>query len=304
MSDTKILHVNQDNTRLDIYLATQLNQLSRSHIQMLIKNGSVLVNGVTVKPSYLLNSGEEISIRIEEPKPLSIEAEDIDLDIYYEDSDVIVVNKKQGIVVHPAAGHYQGTLVNALLHHCSDLSGINGVIRPGIVHRIDKDTSGLLVIAKNDTAHLGLAKQWRVHKIKRIYHGIVQGVISENAGIIEAAIGRHPRQRKKMAVDPIKGKMAITHYNVLERFDKYTFIECELETGRTHQIRVHMSHLGHPLLGDPLYGSRKQPFNLAGQALHASTIGFNHPISGKYLEFTSPLPTYFQQLLKQLREGC
>ncbi len=302
MGNLKILQVNQHNIRLDVYLATQLNQLSRSHLQTLIKNGSVLVDGVAVKPSYILNDGEKISIEVDEPKPLLVEAEDIELDIYYEDSDIIVVNKPQGIVVHPAAGHHNGTLVNALLHHCSDLSGINGVIRPGIVHRIDKDTSGLLVVAKNDLAHLGLVKQWRGHQIKRVYHGIVQGVISENAGIIEAAIGRHPRQRKKMTVDPNKGKMAITHYKVLERFAKYTFIECELKTGRTHQIRVHMSHLGHPLVGDPLYGSRKQQFNLDGQVLHASTIGFNHPINGQYLEFTSPLPDNFQQLLAQLRE--
>ncbi|MGI5892210.1 MAG: RluA family pseudouridine synthase [Bacillota bacterium] len=288
--------------RIDAYLADCLKELSRARIQSLLKSGLIKVDGKIVKPSHELLGGEIISLTIPSDKPLDIQAQEIDLDIIYEDSDIIVVNKPQGMVVHPAAGHYQNTLVNALLHHCQDLSGINGVIRPGIVHRIDKDTSGILVAAKNDAAHLGLSAQWKGHQIKRIYHTILHGVIAEPAGIIDAPIGRHPQQRKKMAVLPQKGRLAITHYKVLERFKQFTYAEIQLETGRTHQIRVHMSYLGHPVVGDPLYGPKKARIHLKGQLLHAKVLGFKHPTSGQWMEFTSDLPDYFSRLLKELRK--
>lgn len=289
--------------RLDAYLAGQYPEFSRSYLQNLIRNGAVLVNGQQVKTGYSLLSGDVVTMEIADAVSMKAEPEDIALDIVYEDSDIIVVNKPQGMVVHPAAGHIEGTLVNALLHHCGDLSGINGVIRPGIVHRIDKDTSGLLVAAKNDAAHLGLTAQWAGHNITRVYHALVHDVVAEDRGTIDAPIGRHPRDRKKMTVEPNKGKDAITHYRVLDRFAvaNTSYLQLTLETGRTHQIRVHMAHLGHPVLGDPLYGRRKEPYALAGQALHAKVLGFNHPLSGEYLEFDSPLPQYFEQLLVQFR---
>lgn len=292
--------------RLDVYLAEHLPDYTRSRLQAMIKSGDVLVNGAAAKNGLKLSAGDRISVIQREAVSMAATAQEIDLDILYEDKDIIVINKPQGMVVHPAAGHYDGTLVNALLHHCGDLSGVGGVIRPGIVHRIDKDTSGILVAAKNDAAHEGLSAQWRVHSIKRIYHAILHGMIAENQGDIDAPIGRHPRDRKKMAVEPKNGKNAVTHYQVLERlpFAQCTYTQLMLETGRTHQIRVHMSHLGHPVVGDPVYGPKKSPYLrcLNGQALHAKVLGFDHPISGEYLEFDSDLPAYFQQLLEEMRK--
>ena len=300
-----LFNVEDGGGRLDVYLAAQLPEYTRSRLQAMIRDGDVLVNGASVKSGFKLSAGDKICVKQREAVSMAATAQDIALDILYEDKDIIVINKPQGMVVHPAAGHYEGTLVNALLHHCGDLSGVGGVIRPGIVHRIDKDTSGILVAAKNDAAHDGLSAQWRVHSIKRIYHAILHGMIAENQGVIDAPIGRHPRDRKKMAVEPKNGKNAVTHYQVLERlpFAQCTYTQLELETGRTHQIRVHMSHLGHPVVGDPVYGPKKSPYLrlLNGQALHAKLLGFNHPISGEYLEFNSELPAYFQQLLEELR---
>lgn len=291
--------------RLDVYLAELLPEYTRSRIQNMIKDGDVLVNDSTVKNGFKLSPGDQIKVIPREPVSMAATAQDIDLDILYEDKDIIVINKPQGMVVHPAAGHYEGTLVNALLHHCGDLSGVGGVIRPGIVHRIDKDTSGILVAAKNDAAHEGLSAQWRAHSIKRIYHAILHGMIAENQGVIDAPIGRHPRDRKKMAVETKNGKNAVTHYQVLERlpFAQCTYTQLELETGRTHQIRVHMSHLGYPVVGDPVYGPKKSPYlrRLNGQALHAKVLGFDHPISGEYIEFDSELPAYFKNLLEEMR---
>jgi len=287
--------------RIDLFLAARMADFSRSRLQKLIKEGEVRVNGGAVKANYLVAVGDQVRVAVPETTPLQLQAEEIPFQILYEDSDLIVVNKPQGLVVHPAAGNWQGTLVNALLHHCGDLSGINGVIRPGIVHRIDKDTSGVLVVAKNDFAHTGLARQLKDHTINRIYVALVHGVMAEPAGVVDAPIGRHPVQRKKMAVVTKNGKTAVTHYKVLERLPGYTLIEAKLETGRTHQIRVHLSYLGHPLAGDPLYGPKKNPLDLAGQALHARLLGFDHPRSGEYMEFEAPLPDYFQQLLQKLR---
>ncbi|ATW24869.1 RluA family pseudouridine synthase [Candidatus Formimonas warabiya] len=287
--------------RIDLYLADKVSDLSRSRIQKLIKDGEVLVNGKTVKPNYAVAEGDEILIGIPQPEQLQLAAQEIPFEVLFEDQDLIVVNKPQGMVVHPAAGNYQGTLVNALLHHCTDLSGINGVMRPGIVHRIDKDTSGLLMVAKNDFAHMNLAKQIKDHAITRVYNALVHGTVAEPAGVIDAPIGRHPVHRKKMAVVLKNSKRAVTHYKVLERFSEYTLIEARLETGRTHQIRVHMSYLGYPVVGDPLYGPRKGNLDLKGQALHARVLGFHHPRSGAYMEFEAPLPPYFQELLQDLR---
>ncbi len=290
--------------RLDAFLAELYPEQTRSHLQNLIKNGEITVDGRKVKAGYKLRDGETVNWEQRDIAPMKARPQDIDLDILYEDSDIIVVNKPQGMVVHPAAGHSEGTLVNALLHHCGDLSGINGVIRPGIVHRIDKDTSGVLVAAKNDAAHVGLTAQWKGHNITRVYQALVHGIIPEDSGSIDAPIGRHPRDRKKMAVETTHGKNAVTHYRVLERFATadVTFIQLRLETGRTHQIRVHMAQLGHPVLGDPVYGRRKDPYQLAGQALHAKVLGFLHPVTGEYLEFSSPLPDYFQGLLARFRQ--
>ena len=297
--------VSDGGQRLDVFLTESLPEYSRSRLQSMIKEGEITVNGRTVKAGFKLSAGDQIMLQHREVVPMEAAAQDIGLDIIYEDKDIIVINKPQGMVVHPAAGHYDGTLVNALLHHCGDLSGVGGVIRPGIVHRIDKDTSGLLVAAKNDAAHIGLSAQWKVHSIKRVYHAILHGMIAENCGDIDAPIGRHPRDRKKMAVEPKNGKPAITHYRVLERlpFAQCTYTQLELETGRTHQIRVHMSHLGYPVVGDPLYGPKKSPYlkRLNGQALHAKVLGFEHPITGKYLEFDSDLPDYFRELLAEMR---
>lgn len=302
----KTFEVTEGGQRLDVYLAHLLPDHTRSRLQNMIKDGDVTVNDRTVKSGLKLSVGDRISVREREAAAMAAVAQEMELDILYEDKDIIVVNKPQGMVVHPAAGHYDGTLVNALLHHCGDLSGVGGVIRPGIVHRIDKDTSGILVAAKNDAAHVGLSAQWKVHSIKRVYHAILHGLIAENSGYIDAPIGRHPRDRKKMAVEPKNGKNAITHYQVLERlpFAQCTYTELTLETGRTHQIRVHMSHLGHPVVGDPVYGHKKSVYlhQLNGQALHAKVLGFDHPITGEYLEFDSELPAYFQQLLETMRK--
>ena len=288
--------------RIDVYIAEYKEELSRSRVQKLIENGLVTVNGKAVKSNYKLRKGDILEVEIPDPEPLEIEAEDIPLDMIYEDKDVVIVNKPQGMVVHPAPGHYSGTLVNALMYHCKDdLSGINGQMRPGIVHRIDKDTSGVLMIAKSDAAHNSLAQQLAVHSITRKYYAVVCGNIKEDSGTVDKPIGRSPKDRKKMAVVQ-GGRRAVTHYRVLERFGgKYTLIEAQLETGRTHQIRVHMASLGHPLLGDTVYGSEKQPFKLQGQVLHAKVLGFNHPSDGRYVEFESPLPENFEKLLTKLR---
>lgn len=293
----------KDYKRLDKFLTEQLPDISRSRIQSLIAEGKICVDGRTAKPSQDIKSGQLVDIEIPELRPVSVEAKEIPLDILYEDKDIIVVNKPQGMVVHPSHGHYDDTLVNALLNHCQDLSGINGELRPGIVHRIDKDTSGVLVVAKNDNAHAALAEQWKGHNIKRVYCAILCGMVQEDAGTVEAAIGRSKNNRLKMAVDPENGRHAVTHYQVKERFAKYTLVECTLETGRTHQIRVHMAYLNHPVAGDPLYGRKKDALGRKAQYLHAKVLGFKHPMSGEYMEFETELPQYFENALKQIREG-
>ena len=290
-------------TRLDKFLNEMEEDLSRSRIQSLIDEESILVNGKKTKANYKVKTGDTLLVQIPEAAPVDIQPEPMDLDIVYEDSDLLIVNKPVGLVVHPAHGHYSGTLVNGLLAHCTDLSGINGKMRPGIVHRIDKDTSGLLMIAKNDLAHQHLAEQLKAHSIKRANYALVQGVISEPAGLVDAPIGRHEIDRKKMAVTFKNSKEARTHYYVKERFAKNTFIECRLETGRTHQIRVHMAYLGHPLVGDPLYGTRKNNLDFPGQALHAYALGFVHPRTGEELYFEAPIPEHFQSVLKTLAQG-
>ena len=291
--------------RIDKFLGENLGDLSRSYIQKLLKDGLILVNGKKVKANYKLNEGDQIDVEVPDPEPLDIAAENIPLDILYEDQDLLVVNKPKGMVVHPAHGHYSGTLVNAVLYHCrGNLSGINGVLRPGIVHRIDMDTTGALVICKSDFAHQSLAEQLSVHSITRKYRAIVHGNLKEDEGTVRGAIGRHPTDRKKMAINERNGKPAVTHYRVLERFGNYTYIECQLETGRTHQIRVHMASIGHPLLGDAVYGPKKCPVkNLQGQTLHAMVLGFIHPRTGAYMEFEAPLPEYFSNLLLQFRKN-
>lgn len=290
-------------SRLDAFVSSRLEGLSRSYIQKLLKNGDVLVNGKAEKSSYRVVPGDTVEITVPEPEGPEILAEKMDLDILYEDQDIILINKPKGMVVHPAAGHYSGTLVNGLMEHCrGSLSGINGVLRPGIVHRIDMDTTGVLIACKNDFAHQSIAEQLKVHSITRKYYAIVHGVIKEEEGTVNAPIGRHPTDRKKMCVHAKNGKEAITHYRVLRRFEKYTYVECRLETGRTHQIRVHMASIHHPLLGDTVYGPAKCPINgLQGQTLHAGVLGIIHPRTGEYMEFSAPLPEYFQKLLKILK---
>ncbi|MFZ5639634.1 MAG: RluA family pseudouridine synthase [Bacillota bacterium] len=291
----------QRGMRLDVFLAAELPELTRSYIQKLVDDGHITVNGRGGKASYKVQPGDEIVVEVPEPEGLELTPENIPLEIIYEDSDVIVVNKPQGMVVHPAAGNYTGTLVNALLAHCNDLSGINGVMRPGIVHRLDKDTSGVIMAAKNDEAHLSLAGQIKDRTVVRKYMALVHGNITEPAGVVDAPIGRDPRERKRMAVVTANSKPAVTRYRVLERFNGYTLVECRLETGRTHQIRVHMAYIGHPVVGDPVYGPRKSPFALQGQALHAAVLGFHHPRTGEYLEFSAPLPEYMNELIKELK---
>ncbi|MEI3266503.1 RluA family pseudouridine synthase [Frisingicoccus sp.] len=294
----------RDNTRIDKFLNEQMADISRSYIQKLIKDDLVTVDLRPVKANYKVKEGDRVEVTLPEPVSLDIEPENIPLDIIYEDEDVLLVNKPKDMVVHPSAGHMDGTLVNALLYHCKDsLSSINGVMRPGIVHRIDKDTTGLLIICKNDKAHNCIAEQLKVHSITRRYHAIVWNNLSEDEGKIDAPIGRHPIDRKRMAVNYKNGKSAVTHYKVLERFGKYTYIECTLETGRTHQIRVHMTSIGHPLIGDTVYGSDRQPFKTQGQVLHAKVFGFVHPTTGKYMEFETPLPEYFEAILEKLRKN-
>ena len=290
--------------RIDKYLSSVNEQLSRSYIQKLLKSGLVLVDGKPVKASYQVDEGDVISLDIPEAVEPEIEPEDMDLDILYEDQDVILVNKPKGMVVHPAAGHYSHTLVNGLMYHCKDqLSGINGVMRPGIVHRIDMDTTGVIIACKNDISHNSIAAQLKEHSITRRYQAIVHGVLKDDDGTIEGPIGRHPTDRKKMSINYNNGKSAVTHYKVLKRFRQYTHVECRLETGRTHQIRVHMASIGHPLLGDLVYGPGKCPSpGLQGQTLHAGVLGFIHPRTGEYMEFTAPLPEYFAKLLNTLPE--
>lgn len=293
----------QKKQRIDKYLTEELTEFSRSRIQKLLEEEQVRVNGKAVKANYKLTPGDEVELVIPEAVEMDIPAEDIPLDIVYEDEDVIVINKPKGMVVHPAPGHYTGTLVNALMYHCKEqLSGINGELRPGIVHRIDMDTTGLLVACKNDFAHNCIAEQLKEHTSTRRYHAIVYNSVKEDEGIVDAPIGRDVHDRKKMAINYKNGREAVTHYKVLQRFGKFSYIECQLETGRTHQIRVHMTSIGHPLLGDEVYGPKNCPFHLQGQTLHAKTLGFVHPRTGEYMEFDSELPEYFTKLLKILGE--
>lgn len=287
--------------RLDVYLSNKLQEKSRSYIQNLIQEEKITVNSTLKKSNYKLKVNDRVEVTVPDPVDLDIKPENIPLDILYEDKDVIVVNKPQGMVVHPATGVYEGTLVNALLSHCKDLSGINGVARPGIVHRIDKDTSGVLVIAKNDFSHNNLAQQFKEHSMNRLYLALVEGVIKEDQRTIDAPLARHPVERVKIAV--VKdGRRAVTHFKVLERYNNYTLVECKLETGRTHQIRVHMAHINHPLVGDPVYGYKKQRFKLDGQMLHAKLLGFIHPTTGEYMEFETSIPEYFEKTLNILRK--
>lgn len=288
--------------RVDCF-AAQMSDLTRSAVQSLADSGALSVNGRTVPKNYRLRSGDEVALTVPEPTAYEAQPENIPLDIVYEDADLLVVNKPKGMVVHPAAGNYNGTLVNALLYHCHDLSGINGVLRPGIVHRIDKDTSGLLIVAKNDRAHCGLAEQIKAHSFTRIYEAVVYGRLRDDSGTVDAPIGRHPVKRKQMAVTAVNSKPAVTHYEVLARYDgntrhgAFTHVRLRLETGRTHQIRVHMASIGHPVAGDAVYGPEAYQKELHGQCLHARTIGFVHPVTGAYLEFTDELPQYFQDFL-------
>lgn len=302
MSDTFIVECENEGGRLDKYVSLLYPEQSRSFFQKLIKDGFVRVNGGAERANYRLRADDLVSVEIPDAVPAQILPENIPLDILYEDDDVLVVNKPKGMVVHPSAGHSSGTLVNAVLYHCKDsLSGINGEIRPGIVHRIDMDTTGSLIVCKNDESHLFIAEQIKAHSVTRKYRGIVCGVVKDDEGTIHAPIGRHPIDRKKMAINEKNGRDAVTHYKVLERFARYTYMEFELETGRTHQIRVHMASIGHPLLGDTLYSGGKIPFHLQGQTLHAMTIGFVHPRTREYMEISAPLPEYFEKILRSLR---
>lgn len=297
-----ILDENKDE-RIDKFLSNGTESKSRSFIQGLIEEKKVMVNDKVIKSNYKLRVGDKVKVIFDEPVQLDVKAEKMDLNIIYEDGDVVILNKDKGVVVHPAPGNYTGTLVNGLLYHCDDLSGINGVIRPGIVHRIDKDTSGILVVAKNDDAHNSLALQFKDHSIKREYYALVEGKFSKLAGTVDKPLGRHKKERVKRAIVE-DGKRAVTHYEVLEQYDKgISLVKCTLETGRTHQIRVHMAAIGHPLVGDMIYGSKKQKISLVGQALHAKTLGFIHPTTKEYIEFHSELPEYFEKLLNILRKS-
>ena len=290
--------------RIDKFLSVLVPDCSRNSIQKLIEQGNVTINGIAVNKKYKVNTDDEIMLVTGELKPLDAEPENIPLDIVYEDDDLLVVNKPRGMVVHPAPGNYTGTLVNALLYHCKDsLSGINGVLRPGIVHRIDKDTSGLLIVAKNDKAHIGLAEQIKEHSFTREYNAVICGHLKEQEGTVNAPIGRNPKDRKKMCVTMQNSKTAVTHYSVLEEYNGYSHISLKLETGRTHQIRVHMAHLGHPVAGDLVYGHDKKSAELNGQCLHAIKIGFVHPIKNEYMEFSSDLPDYFKSFIDKIKRG-
>lgn len=311
ITETFEVELEHEGERLDKYLSMIFDEAasergltpqSRSFFQKLIKDHQVAVNGTVQKANYRLKAEDYVTVQIPDAVETPILPENIPLDILYEDNDLLVVNKPKGMVVHPSAGHYSGTLVNAVMYHCKDsLSGINGEIRPGIVHRIDMDTTGSLIICKNDESHICIAGQIKEHSCNRRYRGIVCGVVKEEEGTINAPIGRHPIERKKMAINEKNGKPAVTHYKVLERFERYTYMEFQLETGRTHQIRVHMASIGHPLLGDMLYSSGKSPYKLQGQTLHAMTIGFVHPNTGEYIEVSAPLPEYFEKILRDLR---
>ncbi|HHT7084365.1 TPA: RluA family pseudouridine synthase [Bacillus cereus] len=290
----------QKNERIDKFVAGINNEWSRTQVQQWIKDDVVTVNGKAVKGNYKVRENDEITVTIPEPEELDIQPEDMNLEIYYEDADVLVVNKPRGMVVHPAPGHTSGTLVNGLMHHCTDLSGINGVMRPGIVHRIDKDTSGLLMVAKNDIAHESLVNQLVAKTVTRRYKAIVHGVIPHDKGTIDAPIARDKKERQSMTVDE-NGKHAVTHFQVLERFKDFTLVECRLETGRTHQIRVHMKYIGYPLAGDPKYGPKKT-LDMNGQALHAGILGFDHPRTGEYIQFEAPIPEVFEDALNILRK--
>lgn len=296
----KKVEASDEGKRIDSWTSEQITSESRNRLQQLIKDGNILVNGSAVKTSYRMKEDDEVLVHLPEPEPLDVEPEDLPLDIVYEDSSVIVINKPRGMVVHPAPGHLKGTLVNALLGHCHDLSGINGIMRPGIVHRIDKETSGLLMVAKTDEAHHSLAAQLKDKTTQRLYLAIVHGILPHDEGTIDAPIGRADKDRKKMAVTEKNSKHAVTHFKVLERFSRYTYVACRLETGRTHQIRVHMAYIGHPLAGDPKYGPPKT-LPIQGQALHAAELGFTHPVTHQFMLFQAPLPRDMEQLLDGLR---
>lgn len=297
-----IITENEAGMRADVALA-QLLEITRSNMQKLLEEGRAVRGQKVIKSNYRVKAGEEILVNLPEPHPLDVQPEDIPLDIIYEDDDVVVVNKARGMVVHPAAGNYNGTLVNALLYHCKNLSGINGVIRPGIVHRLDKDTSGIMICAKNDSAHLSLSEQIQSKTAQRTYLAVVRGNVKNDSGIIETQIARDKNDRKKMAVVTEGGRQAITEYEVAERFGKYTVVKCRLKTGRTHQIRVHMEYLGYPLVGDPKYSPMKTPFAINGQALHSLTLSFTHPRTGERLTFEAPLPEDMKKILTRLRLG-
>lgn len=288
--------------RLDVFVSESIEGYSRSYIKKIIDSGMVKINGNAKKSNYKLKAGERVEVSIPKPVKLELKAENIHLDIIYEDDHILIVNKPQNMVVHPAHGNYDGTLVNALLNHCTNLSGINGVIRPGIVHRIDKDTSGIIMVAKTNEAHMSLSQQLKEHKITREYLALLEGRVKTESGTIDAPIGRNPRDRKKMDVVSKNGKNAVTHFKVLETYESNTLIEAKLETGRTHQIRVHMAYYGHPVVGDMVYGYKKQRFKLKGQLLHAKTLGFIHPNTNEYMEFHAPLPDYFEEVLSILRK--
>lgn len=287
--------------RIDKWLSDHIEGVSRSQIQQWIKEGKVFIRDTVVKSNYKVAANDPITVQVPPPMEMDIAAEPMDLDIVFEDEDVVVVNKPRGLVVHPAPGHYSGTLVNGLLAHCKDLSGINGIMRPGIVHRIDKDTSGLIIVAKNDKAHISLAEQLKDHTITRKYVALVHGNVIHDQGTIDAPIGRDPRDRQAMTVTAKNSKPAITHFVVVERFDEYSILECKLETGRTHQIRVHMKYIEHPIVGDPKYSANISQYPIEGQALHAQLLGFQHPRNGEYIEFFAELPSDFQGLLEWLK---
>jgi len=291
-----------ENERIDAYIARQLEEMSRSSVQKLIADGMITVNNKSIKANYKLKKNDEINILIPEPEPLDIAAEDIPIDIVYEDDDLAVINKPQGMVVHPAPGHHTGTLVNGLMYHLKNLSSINGVMRPGIVHRLDKNTSGMMLVAKNDKSHNFLAKCLKEHSINRIYYALVEGNIKDDEGVVDAPLGRSEKDRKKRTVTTKNSKNAVTNYWVVERYGKYTLLKLKLQTGRTHQIRVHMKYIAHPVVGDDVYGSKTNKFGLNGQLLHSKTVGFIHPSTGEYMEFDSELPEYFAKVLRIISE--